>query len=111
MTGFTEEQQDRKKIFLVEAEPFKLCGPEEEVSKFISERELVEETPSHYVVASLVRSEEVVQFSRDECVAFNTREEALIHLDRLAVDKVQELESQLNHWQQFINAVDEELRK
>mgnify|MGYP005982250863 CR=1 FL=1 len=111
MTGFTEEQQDRKKIFLVEADPFKLSGPDEEVSKFIPERELVEETPTYYVVASLVRPGGVVRFTRRECVAFDTRDEALLHLERIVLNKVQELESQLSHWQQFINAVDEELRK
>ncbi len=100
-----------KKVFLVEVDPFKLCGPEEEVSKFISERELVEETPTHYVVASLARPEGVVEFSRRECMGFNTRDEALIHLERIVLDKVQALEDELSKWQQFNRTIEAEIMK
>lgn len=100
-----------KTIFMMEAEPFRICGPDEEVSKFISERELVEETPTHYVVASLVSPDAVVEFSRRECVAFDTRDEALIHLERIVLNKVQELEDELSKWQQFTRSIEVEIMK
>ncbi|EAT1308186.1 hypothetical protein EX399_10410 [Salmonella enterica] len=100
-----------KTVFLVEVEPFKVCGPETEVGKFVFERDLVEETPTHYVVTSLARSEEVVKFSRRECVAFDTRDEALLHLERIVLNKMQGLEDELGKWQHFIDSVDDELRK
>ena len=95
-----------KTIFMMEAEPFKLCGPDVEVSKFISERELLEETPTHYVVAGLVRPEGVVEFSRRECVVFNSRDEALLHLERIVLNKVQEMEDELSKWHQFTRSIE-----
>ncbi|EEW6789631.1 hypothetical protein D6W19_003110 [Escherichia coli] len=111
MTGFTEKQQERKTIFLVNVQPFAHRQADEPVASFIYERELIEETDHAYIAKTPVYSGNNATYLRRDYVGFNTREEALIHLDRLALDKVQELESQLSHWQQFINAVDEELRK
>lgn len=99
-----------KTVFIVDAEPFKSRTADTPLYSFIQERELVGENEHFYLIKDVV-AKEPVQYARECYEAFDTLEEALIHLDRVATDMTQELEEQTNKLYQLINAIDDELRK
>lgn len=99
-----------KTVFIIDAEPFKSRTPDTPVESFIYERELVGENEHSYLIKGVL-AKEPVEYARECYKAFDTREEALIHLDRVVTDMTQELEEQTNKLYQFINAIDDEIRK
>lgn len=111
MTEFTEEQQERKTIFLVNVQPFAHRQANEPVASFIYERELIEETDHAYIAKTPVNSGNNATYLRRDYVGFDTRDEALLHLERIVLNKAQELEDELNKWHQFVESIDDELRK
>lgn len=100
-----------KKIFLVDVAPFAHRTPDVLVGEFVYEHELVEETEDNYITVGMFSSQDIVRYPRELYTAFYTREEAFIHLDRIAVDMLDELEEQTQNLHQFINAIDDEFRK
>lgn len=101
-------------IFVVDIKPFDYHPLDTPVDEFIHEHELLEETEDNYVMIGVLYSQDsqdIVRFPRELYIGFNTREEALIHLDRAALDIMQDLEERTSKLQHFINAVDDELRK
>lgn len=97
-----------KTIFLVDAEPFPRGTPEEAPDWYIYERALLEEREDVYITQG---AREIVRFPRELYTAFDTRDEALIHLERIVLDKVQELEDELSKWQQFNRTIEAEIMK
>jgi|GEM_PF-3108310 len=97
-----------KTIFLVDADPFVRGAPEEAADWFIHPRPLVEEREDVYITQG---SREIERFPRELYTAFDTRDEALIHLERIVLDKVQELEDELSKWQQFNRSIEMEIMK
>ncbi|MCL8356371.1 hypothetical protein [Enterobacter hormaechei] len=97
-----------KTIFLVEADPFPRGTPEEAPDWYIYQRSLMEERDDVYLTQG---THDIERFPRELYTAFNTREEALIHLDRLATDTLHELEKRTSKLQHFINTIDDEIRK
>lgn len=100
-----------KKIFLVDVDPFAHRTPDAPVDEFIYEHELVEKTEDNYVTVGMFYSQDIVRYPCELYKGFDTREEALIHLDRIALDMAQELEERTSKLQHFINTIDDELRK
>lgn len=99
-----------KTVFLVALKPISHKFPLRSPGGYIFERELVDENEQGWRVSGGAEPEPVL-FAREYYEVFNTREEALIHLDRVATDMVQELEEQESKLRQFINAIDDEIRK
>lgn len=97
-----------KTIFLVDVEPFTRGLPEEAVDWYIYPCPLVEEREDVYLTQG---THDIVRYPRELYTAFDTRDEALLHLERIVLNKTQELEDELSKWQHFINALDDELRK
>lgn len=100
-----------KTIFIVDIKPFEYHPLDTPIDEFIHEHELVEETEDNYLLMGVNYPGDVVRFPRELYTRYDTREEALIHLDRAALDIMQELEERTSKLQHFINAVDDELRK
>ncbi|ECA5218919.1 hypothetical protein ELR74_18835 [Salmonella enterica subsp. enterica serovar Bareilly] len=100
-----------KKIFLMDVDPFAHRTPDATVDEFIYEHELVEETEDNYLLMGVVYPGDVVRFPRELYRRYDTREEALIHLDRIALGMIQELEERTSKLQHLIDAIDVEFRK
>ncbi|HHA1396903.1 TPA: hypothetical protein ACOEOW_003882 [Enterobacter hormaechei subsp. xiangfangensis] len=100
-----------KTIFIVNVEPFAHRTPDAPVGEFIYEHELVEETEDNYITVSVFSSQDIVRYPRELYTAFDTRDEALIHLERIVLDKVQELENELDQWKQFNSSIEVEIMK
>jgi hypothetical protein len=98
-----------KTIFILDVEPFAHRTPDAPVGEFIYEHELVEETEDNYITAGIFSSQDIVRYPRELYTAFDTRDEALIHLERIVLDKVQKLENELNQWQQFNRSIEVEI--
>lgn len=99
-----------KTVYLMDAEPFKRFSTDTPVESFIYERELIEETEFGYIATSDCPGFKAT-YLRQDYLIFDTREEALIHLERIVLNKVQELEDQLSHWQQFNRSIEMEILK
>lgn len=97
-----------KTIFLVDADPFVRGTPEEAADWFIYPRLLVEEREDVYITQG---DRDIERFPRELYTAFDTYDEALIHLERIVLDKVQELEDELGKWQQFTRSIEMEIMK
>ena len=97
-----------KTIFLVDADPFPRGTPEEAADWYIYPRQLLEEREDVYITQG---TREIVRFPRELYTAFGTRDEALLHLERIALDKMQELEDQRSKWQQFNRSIEMEIMK
>ena len=115
MSKITPEQINEgvkpiKTVFLMDVEPFKTRTTDTPVESFIYERELIEETEYGYIATTDCPGFKAT-YLRQDYVIFDTREEALIHLDRVVLDKVQELEDQLSHWQKFNRVIEMEIMK
>lgn len=100
-----------KVIFIVDKEPFAHHTPDTPVDEFIYEHKLLEETEDNYVMVGVLYSQDIVRFPRELYVAFDTRDEALVHLERIVLDNMQELEDELNKWQQFNRSLEVEIMK
>ena len=98
----------KKKIFLVDADPFPRGTPEEAADWYIDARPLVEEREDVFITQG---TREIERFPRELYTAFDTRDEALLHLERIALNKVQALKDELNKWHQFVESIDDEIRK
>ncbi|HAT3959762.1 TPA: hypothetical protein I9Y37_001901 [Citrobacter freundii] len=100
-----------KTIFLVNVDPFAHREITEPVDSFVFERELVEETDDAYIAKTPVNSRYTATYLRRDYEAFDTRDEALLHLERIVLNKMQELEDELSKWQQFNRSIEEEIMK
>lgn len=97
-----------KIIYLVDVEPFAARPPEETPNWYIYPRTLVEERDNVWITLG---DSDIERFPRELYTAFDTREEALLHLERLVLDKQQELEDELSKWQQFNRSIEAEVMK
>lgn len=97
-----------KTVFLVNVDPFAGGAPEYIADDYIDACELVEEREDVYLTHGMY---DIVRYPHELYTAFDTRDEALLHLERIVLNKTQELEGELGKWQHFINALDDELRK
>ena len=100
------DEKENKIIFLVDADPFPRGKPEEAVDWYIYPRPLVEERVDVYITQG---TSEIERFPRELYTAFDTRDEALLHLERIVLNKMQELEDELSHWQQFNRSIEMEI--
>lgn len=99
-----------KTVFLVNVEPFAHRALTEPVASFIFERELVRETEHGYIATSDCPGFNAT-YLRQDYLLFDARDEALIHLERIVLDKMQELEDELSKWQQFNCSIEMEIMK
>lgn len=101
-------EKANKTIFLVNVQPFAHRMSNEPVASFVYERELIEET-EHAFIAKTPSGRNDATYLRRDYVGFGTREEALLHLERIVLDKMQDLEDELSKWQQFNRAIETEI--
>ncbi|NEG94098.1 hypothetical protein GO456_17725 [Leclercia adecarboxylata] len=103
-------EKANKTVFLMDVEPFKTRTIDTPIESFIYERELIEETDYGYIATTDCPGFKAT-YLRQDYVIFDTREEALIHLERVVLDKEQELEDELSKWQQFNRTIEAEIMK
>lgn len=99
-----------KIIFLVNVEPFAHREITEPVASFVFERELIRETEIGYIATSDCPGYNTT-YLRESYLMFATRDEALLHLERVVLNKMQELEEELSMWQQFTRSIELEIMK
>ncbi len=97
-----------KIIYLVDADPFSSGTPEEAADWYIYAHPLLEEREDVYITQG---TREIERYPRELFTAFDTRDEALLHLERMALNKVQELEDELSKWHQFTRSIEVEIMK
>lgn len=98
-----------KTIFIVDVNPFDHKTPDHALDDFIYAHELVEQTEDNYLLMGVIHPGDVVRFPRELYVGFDTRDEALLHLERIVLNKVQEIEEELSKWKQFNTTIEVEI--